>query len=88
MIVIFYPWRTKVNNRQCIHIIMNAIPEKEIIKELKAIKKDLAYIKEHMIDIDSILTPEEEKILEEGIKEFKEGKAVKLEDLEHDRDES
>ena len=48
------------------------------MKELKAIRNDLAYIKEHMIDIDDILTPEEEKILEEGIKEFKEGKSIKL----------
>ena len=59
---------------------MNAITEKEILKELKAIRNDLAYIKEHMIDIDVILTPEEEKILEEGMKEFKEGKSIKLED--------
>ena len=66
---------------------MNAITEKEIMKELKAIRNDLAYIKEHMIDIDVILTPEEEKILEEGIKEFKEGKSIKLEDLERDRGE-
>jgi hypothetical protein len=61
---------------------MNAITEKELIKELKAIRKDLAYIKEHMVDIDTILTPEEKKILEEGITEFKEGKAINLEDLE------
>jgi hypothetical protein len=60
---------------------MNTITEKEIMKELKAIRNDLAYIKEHMIDIDVILTPEEEKILEEGIKEFKEGRSIKLEDL-------
>ena len=63
---------------------MNAITEKELIKELKAIRKDLAYIKEDMVDIDTILTPEEEKILEEGIKEFKEGKAINLEDLKRD----
>ncbi|MBU7028937.1 MAG: DUF433 domain-containing protein [Theionarchaea archaeon] len=37
--------------------------------------------------IDAMLTPEEERILEEGIKEFKEGKAIRLEDLERDRGE-
>lgn len=63
---------------------MNAITEEELFKELKAIRKDLAYIKEHMVDINIILTPEEEEILEEGIKEFEEGKAIKLEDLERD----
>ena len=66
---------------------MNVTTEKEILKELKVIRKELTYIKEHMIDIDTILTPEEERILEEGIKEFKEGKAIKLEDVERDRGE-
>lgn len=66
---------------------MNTVTEKEIMKELKAIRNDLAYIKEHMVDIDAILTPEEERILEEGIKEFKDGKAIRLEDSECDRGE-
>ncbi len=61
---------------------MNVTTEKEIIKELKAIRKELTYIKEHMVDMDAILTPEEERILDEGIKEFKEGKAIKIQDLE------
>ena len=55
--------------------------EESIIKELKTIKKELQYIKNHMIDVDFILFPEEEKILEESIKEFEEGKAVRLEDF-------
>jgi hypothetical protein len=50
----------------------------EIVEELKAIRKDLNYIKEHMIDIDMILTPDEERILKEGIKELKSGKTTKL----------
>jgi hypothetical protein len=70
-----------------IYIVMNAMTERELIRELKAIRKDLAYIKEHMVDIDAILTPKEEEILEEGIKEFKEGKTIKLEDLERDYSE-
>jgi len=53
-----------------------------IMKELKEIKKEIEYIKEHMIDSDFILSVEEEKILEESMKEFEEGKAVKLEDFE------
>ena len=55
--------------------------EKNIMKELKEIRKEIEYIKEHMIDIDSILSQEEEKLLEKGIKEFKEGKAIKLENF-------
>ena len=53
----------------------------EIAEELEVIKKDLEYIKEHMVDMDFILTPNEEKILENSIKEFEEGKTVKLEDF-------
>ncbi len=48
--------------------------EVQIMQELKEIKKDIKFIKKHMIDIDSILTTEEEKRLEESLKEFKEGK--------------
>ena len=53
-----------------------------IVKELKEIKKEIEYIKEHMIDSDFILSVEEEKILEESMKEFEEGKTIKLEDFE------
>ena len=58
-----------------------SIPE-EITTELKAIRKDLDYIKMHMVDADTILTPEEEIKLEESLKEYKEGKATLLEDFE------
>lgn len=37
-----------------------------------------------MIDIDYILSNEEEKILDESIKEFREGKAIKLEDFKRE----
>jgi hypothetical protein len=56
--------------------------ETEIIKELKAIKEDLRYIKEHMVDIDTILTSDEEKALKESIDEFERGKTIRLKDLE------
>ena len=52
--------------------------EVKIEEELAAIKKDLEYIKKHMIDIDSVLTKNEEKILEDSIKEFEKGKTVSL----------
>lgn len=57
------------------------IPE-EIATELRAIRKDLDYIKMHMVDVDTILAPEEEMRLEESLKEYKEGKATLLEDFE------
>jgi len=55
---------------------------KEIIEELKMIRRDLEYIKRHMIDVDTILTIDEERRLEESIEEYKEGKTIKLEDFE------
>ncbi len=59
-----------------------AFISKEVVKELKAIRKDLDYIKEHMVDVDTILTPEEEARLEESLREYKEGRTTKLEDFE------
>ena len=61
---------------------MNAIIEKEIWEELKVIRRELGYIKEHMVDVDTVLTPEEERILDESLREFEEGAATKLEDFE------
>ena len=61
---------------------MNTILEKEIWKELKVIRKQLGYIKEHMVDVDTVLTQEEERILDESLREFEEGEATKLEDFE------
>jgi len=46
------------------------------------ILKEMAYIKEHMIDRDRILTDEEIILLKEAEKEFVEGKTIKLEDIE------
>lgn len=54
----------------------------EVTRELKAIRKDLEYIKAHMVDVDMLLTPTEEKLLEQGVKEFESGKTVKLDDFE------
>lgn len=52
-----------------------------ILKELREIRKELEYIRSHMLDIDSILTTEEVTILKEAEKEYKEGKAIKFDDL-------
>jgi hypothetical protein len=66
---------------------MSAIVETELITELKTIKRDLEYIKLHMVDIDVILTPEEEEMMEEGLREFEAGKTISLSDLKRDRGE-
>ena len=58
----------------------------QIIQELKGIKKELRFIKEHMVDVDTILTPEEEVELDESLKELKEGKTFSLDDIKKDRE--
>ena len=55
-----------------------------ILKELREIRKELEYIRSHMLDIDSILTTEEVAILKEAEREFKEGKAIKFDDLKRE----
>ena len=57
---------------------------KQILLKLDEIKSELDYIKEHMVDIDTILTPEEEERLDESLRDLKEGKTTSLEDCERE----
>lgn len=61
------------------------VTEKEVVQELKEIKKvvvtmkeEVDFIKNHMFDPDVIMTREESKRFEESMKELKEGKATPL----------
>ena len=56
----------------------------ELMEELKIIREDLQYIREHMVDVDMILTPEEEEMLNQSINELREEKTTKLHDLKRD----
>jgi len=56
-----------------------------IIKKLDKLEKEIKYIREHMVDADTILTSEERKLLDESIVHEKEGSLVSLEDLENVR---
>jgi hypothetical protein len=58
----------------------------QLTEELKAIRADLDYIKEHMVDVDTILSLKEEEKLDEAVKEYKTGKAVSLEIFEKEMD--
>ena len=60
---------------------MQAQFEKQILEELKGIKEELNEIKDHMVDVDTILTKEEHILLDESIKNEREGKLVPLEKL-------
>jgi len=52
--------------------------ETEIVKELKEIKKELAFIKVHMIDRDEFMTPEEKKEHAQGMEEYRKGETLTL----------
>ena len=53
----------------------------QITEELKAIRKDLAFIKTHMFDPDTIMSVEEEQRFKQALQELKEGKTTTLSDL-------
>lgn len=49
---------------------------KQILDELKAVREELDYIKENMIDKEMFLSLEEKKLLRESFQNEKEGKLV------------
>jgi len=53
----------------------------QITEELKAIRKDLAFIKTHMFDPDTIMSFEEERRFKQAMVELKEGKTTPLSKL-------
>ena len=55
--------------------------ERRIFDELVYIKAELSEIKEHMVDVDTILTEDERHIVKESFEHEKEGKLVPLSDF-------
>jgi hypothetical protein len=53
-----------------------AIDKEEFMSELKAIREDLNYLKQHMVDIDSIMTEEDFLVLQSYRKEKDAGKLI------------
>lgn len=51
-------------------------------RNLKQVMKELAEIREHMVDVDSILTEDDKIALEEARKDLKSGKTLTLEEFE------
>jgi len=61
---------------------METVTLETIHKDLEFIKNKVIEIEKHMVDVDTVLTPEEERRLEESIKEYKMEKTTSLEDFE------
>ena len=53
----------------------------KMYKELLALRREIHEIKNHMVEIDVIMTPEEETQLEETLELHKKGKTKRFEDL-------
>ncbi|HLC58847.1 MAG TPA: hypothetical protein VJI68_03215 [Candidatus Nanoarchaeia archaeon] len=51
---------------------------KEIINELKAIRADLDYLKEHIVDIDLVLTDDDLNSIKKAEEDLKNNKTKKL----------
>lgn len=73
---------TYLKNNSFIGSMPEAISPEVVMSELKSIKEELDFIKKHMVDVDSLLIGDEEARLEESLKEYREGKAVSLEEFE------
>ena len=61
---------------------METVTLNTINENLKCVRKEIAEIREHMVDIDSILTKDDRAALREGRNELKENKAITLEEFE------
>lgn len=59
-----------------------------ILEKLDKIEEDIAVIKEVILDEDTVLTEEEEKLVEEYHKHKKEGSLVSLEEFKHARNKA
>ena len=60
---------------------MQAAVEKKILEKLDFLTNEIEKIKEHMVDVDVILSEEERRLLDKSLKHEKEGKLVSLEDV-------
>ncbi|MCC4771910.1 hypothetical protein FXV91_17595 [Methanosarcina sp. DH2] len=59
--------------------------DRKIFEELNFIKKQLAEIKEHMVDIDALLTAEEKELVFRSFENEARGRLVPLKKLEEMR---
>jgi len=57
----------------------------KISEDLEFLKQKIVNIESNMIDIDCVLTPQENANLDESLRELEEGKITSLEDFEKER---
>jgi len=54
---------------------------KTVLEKLESIQSELDFIKEHMVDVDTIMTEEDKKALAQAREEFENGETISHEDL-------
>ena len=62
--------------------------EQQILEKIDRIEKEVKDIREHMVDVDTILTDDERRLLDESIKHQKEDKLISLEEMDNVRNKS
>ncbi len=62
--------------------------EQQILNKLEKIEREIMEIKEHTIDVDTIITEEERKLLDESIEHEKKGKQISLDELKNVRNKA
>ena len=62
--------------------------EQQILEKIDRIEKEVKDIREHMVDVDTILTDDERRLLDESIKHQKKDKLISLEELDNVRNKS
>lgn len=67
---------------------MKAVTLEQIHKDLKFLKNEVVEIKEHMIDVDSIISKDEELLLKKARVEHEKGKTISLKELEKELSEN
>jgi hypothetical protein len=60
---------------------MEAATLAKISEDLDFLKKEVIEIRTHMVDVDSLLTPEEKAELDASIDNYKKGKTTNLDDV-------
>ncbi len=61
-----------------------ATETKQILEKLDAIKSELDYIKENMIDADMILSEDDRTALKKANEEFEKGETISHEDIKRE----
>ena len=52
--------------------------DQRIMAELKAIRRDLSFLKKHVVDPDAVMTEDDKAALTEAEDDLKEGRATKV----------